>query len=422
MSRLSPTGESSVTGSYQGGGALPRTKGFLAIFLALTCILSLLECTPASVNRPIVQSNQLSITEVKQPPKVVLFIGDGMGVGVLSIGHLYSRYSLGGDLNLVRLARRGTCGYVITGSETSPVTDSAASATALATGVRTANGMVGMTSDSVAVENIFELAARMGLATGFVTTTSVTDATPACFLAHVPDRRLKLDIALQIVECDAAVVLGGGYWYFLPPDSGLREDGRDLTEAARKAGFRVVFDRQSLLTFEGERLLGLFAPDDLPYEGKRPETEIPSLMEMVRVAVEVLEKDPDGFMLVVEGGRIDHAEHENSISDAIGELLAFDQAIGYVMRHFEGDSLATIIVTADHDCGGPAITVTDDGYPRYSDLESLVSDQCPIVEWVSTSHTASMVPILAIGRQSEGFLGVLENTDIYHKIRSVLGF
>ncbi len=406
------------------GGNLRNSPGIstIAIFLVLVHLTIFLGCMHPNLSAPVVQPNPTPTPIEKDPPKVILFIGDGMGVGILSIGHIYSRYSLGGDLNLIQLANRGTCGFVTTNSQSSPVTDSAASATAIATGVKTSNEMIGMSPDSVAVETILELAMRKGMATGVVTTTSITDATPACFIAHVPDRKMKFQIAEQIIRSGIAVALGGGYWYFLPPDSGLREDGINLVEEAKKRGFSVVFDRDSLLSFNGDRLLGLFSPDNLPYEGQRPEAEIPSLVEMVKVAVDVLEKDPDGFILVVEGGRIDHAEHENSISDAIGELLGFDQAVGYVMRHFEGDSLATIVVTADHDCGGPGITVTDDGYPRYSDLESLVGDQCPIVEWVSTSHTASMVPIFAVGRGSLLFSGVFENSDIYYRIRAILGF
>lgn len=393
----------------------------IAIFVALIHFFCFVGCVPRNPSIPVAQTGALS-AGVKEPRRVILFIGDGMGVGILSIGHLYSRYSLGGDLNMIDLAKRGTCGYVTTNSESSPVTDSAASATAIATGLKTANGMIGMTPDSLVVETIFELAMKKGMAVGVVTTTSVTDATPAGFIAHVPDRQMKFEIAQQIVESGVSVVLGGGYWYFLPPDSGLREDRKNLVKSAEELGFTVVFDRQSLLSFEGDRLLGLFSPGNLPYEGQRPGADIPSLMEMVKVAVDVLEKDPDGFILVVEGGRIDHAEHENSISDAIGELLAFDQAIGYAMRHFEGDSLTTIIVTADHDCGGPGITLTDDGYPKYSDLESIVSDQCPIVEWISTAHTGNMVPIFAIGRDSSRFGGVFDNTDIHHKILAMLGF
>ncbi len=356
-----------------------------------------------------------------QHHSVVLFIGDGMGIGIISIGKMYSEVSLGAELNMTELASSGTVGYVTTHSKTGPVTDSAASGTAIATGSKTANGVVGMTEDGDFLDNLFELAARQGIAVGVVTTTSVTDATPASFLAHVPAREMHPEIAEQIVESDAQIVMGGGYWYFLPPDSGMRDNGVNLVEIARQKGFDVVFDREGLESFRGERLLGLFARESMPFERSRLEQEIPSLGEMTEIALDVLRQDPDGFLLVVEGGRIDHAEHDNSISDALGELLAFDDAIGRAMQVQAEDSLITIVVTADHDCGGPGITGDEYGYPGYDDLESLVSEQCPIVQWISGYHIGTMVPVLASGPDHELFGGILDNTDINHRIRSILG-
>ncbi len=384
-------------------------------------LLISLACAPARF-RTYEHSEPAEQSRLPQSHSLVLFIGDGMGVGILSIAKIYSEISLGTELNLIDLANSGTSGYVTTHSATGPVTDSAASGTALATGHKTANGMVGMSRDSTVLENLFEVAARGGMSVGVVTTTSVTDATPASFLAHVPAREMHPEIAEQIIGGPASVVLGGGYWYFLPPDSGMRDDGRDLLEVARKNGFEVVLDRKGLLDFDGERILGLFSRENLPFERSRLETEVPSLGEMTQVALDVLSQDPDGFLLVVEGGRIDHAEHDNSISDAIGEFLAFDDAIGRAMHFQEEDSLFTIVVTADHDCGGPGITGDEYGYPSYDDLESLVGEQCPIVQWTSGYHTGNMVPVFASGPGNKMFGGIHDNTDLNAIIRSILGF
>jgi alkaline phosphatase len=167
-------------------------------------------------------------------------------------------------------------------------------------------------------------------------------------------------------------------------------------------------------------LLGLFAGDDLPYENERP-ASIPDLGRMTARAVEILSGDPDGFVLVVEGGRIDHAEHGNRIADAIADLLAFDAAVGYALDYRETSPGLTIVVTADHDCGAPSITGTGYGYPTYDDLESMVEDDSPYVRWVSDTHTATMVPVFARGPGSSLFSGIQHNSELHHDLREVLG-
>jgi alkaline phosphatase len=352
---------------------------------------------------------------------VIFFIGDGMGPQIVSIVKLYAERSLGRDLNMVQLANTGATGYMTTHAEDRMVTDSAASGTAMATGHKTNNGVVGMTPDGEVVANLFEMAVGRGKAVGVVTTTSVTDATPAAFLAHAQSRQMHYDIAEQIVEGDASVVLGGGWWFFLPPEQGKRPDGVDLTERARSLGFDVVWDRDEMSASAGERLLGLFGGEVLPYERVRNTDKIPSLAEMTAKALDILDDDPDGFLLVVEGGRIDHAEHENSIPDAVVDFLAFDDAIAEGMSYQEQDSTLTIVVSADHDCGGPAITAAGYGYPSYSQIEKVTDDWCPFVRWVSGDHTGTMVPVFARGPGAARFSGIQSNTDLYGDLAGLLG-
>ena len=351
----------------------------------------------------------------------VFFIGDGMGPEIVSIVKLYAERALGQDLNMVLLANGGATGYMTTHSEDRMVTDSAASGTAMATGHGTNNGMVGVTPDGSPVENLFERALADGKAVGVVTTTSVTDATPASFMAHVTSREMEFDIARQIVEGGASVVMGGGMSYFLPPREGRRPDGLDLTETAHTNGFDVVFDKSQMQAAAGKRLLGLFAEDDMPYERIRGTDQVPSLAEMTAKALEILALDPDGFVLVVEGGRIDHAEHENSIADAVADFLAFDEAIGEGMAYQDQDSTLTIVVSADHDCGGPAITAAGYGYPSYNQVDEIAEDSCRFVRWVSGGHTGTMVPVFARGPGCERFSGIQANTELYYDFASLLG-
>jgi alkaline phosphatase len=265
------------------------------------------------------------------------------------------------------------------------------------------------------------MAVGKGKAVGVVTTTSVTDATPAAFLAHVPNRGRHHEIAEQIVAGDAGVVLGGGYMYFLPSDGGTRADGRDLAAEARDQGFEVVFDREGLLEARGDRLLGLFAPDVMPYETLRDEESVPSLTEMMQAAVRILAADPDGYVLIVEGGRIDHAEHGNDVGNAIGDLLAFDECIGSAMEYQAVDSTLTIVISADHDCGGPAITAGGYGYPGYQEVETITEEGSPFVKWVSGDHTGTMVPVFARGPGAGRFSGIQDNTDMFRNLAWLLG-
>lgn len=354
----------------------------------------------------------------------ILLIGDGMGPQIFSIGKMYAEMELGEDLNMVLLANRGATGYMSTQSADKLVTDSAASGTAIACGKKTANGMVGVLPDESRVENILEMAFAKGKAIGVVTTTSVTNATPACFLAHHKYRSWEWDIAEQLVESDAAVILGGGYKFFLPPERGGGRNDGDLCAEAEKKGLDVVFDRDAMLASEGDRVLGLFAEENTPFELDRDAEAIPSLTEMTAKAIEILSRDEDGFVLMVEGGRIDHAEHGNDLANALADLLAFDDAVGYAMEFQSENPEVTVIVTADHDCGGPAITAVEagyGGYPNIDEYHTLDDEKTEIVRWVSGDHTATMVPVFAVGPGQELFAGIIDNTDIHAHMAEILG-
>jgi alkaline phosphatase len=353
---------------------------------------------------------------------VILFIGDGMGPQIVSIVKLYAERSLGRELHMVRLANSGTTAYMSTSSEDKLVPDSASSGTAMACGVNTNNGVVGMTPDGQPLRNIFDDAIRQGKSVGVVTTTAVTDATPAAFMAHSTSRRLHNDIAVQIVESEVSVILGGGRQFFFPAGKGDRRDGVDLTETAKDLGFEVVYELHGLEAASGPRILGLFAPEVMPYELVRDKVKIPSLTQMVEKALDVLDDDPDGFMLVVEGGRIDHAEHENSIEDAVADFLALDEAIGLAMAYQAQDSTLTIVVTADHDCGGPAISGATYGYPSHDSLDKIVQGRSKFLRWISGHHTATMVPVFAGGPGAAYFGGVYDNTQFNKRLRILMGF
>ena len=392
-----------------------RRLSLLAILIAI----SLTACSQATFIRP-ADSTPAAAEQQVAARSLILFIGDGMGPEMLSLAKIYSDKVLGTSLNLATLSATGTMGMVTTYSANRLVTDSAAGATAIATGVKTNNGMVGQSPEGEVLVSLLELASGAGKSVGVVTTTSVTDATPASFLTHIAARGKEIDIAVQMVGSDAVVVMGGGRAFFTA-DGGKRTDGRDLIAEAREKGFDVAFDREGLAAAGGRRLLGLFADEDIPFEGERVAYETPSLAEMFLKALRMLADDPDGFVLVVEGGRIDHAEHENNLAEAMGELLAFDEAIGEAMQYQRSDSALIIVVTADHDTGAPALTATDRGYPPVESAGSLLDKDYGFLAWLSRNHAGTMVPVIARGPGDDIFAGLRDNTDTNRSMISILG-
>jgi alkaline phosphatase len=266
---------------------------------------------------------------------VILLIGDGMGIGQLTAAEVMNGEE---DLVLTRLPYKS---LVSTHSSSNYVTDSAASATALATGFKTRNGMVSVTAAGESLFTVLEDAEEAGKATGIVTTTRVTHATPACFVAHVNNRDMETVIAAQLLASGVDVALGGGSTYF----SDLNPEDE---------GYTVVYDSTELDNIESGKVLGLFSSGYMSYESERSDIE-PSLSEMTAKSLELLSSDPDGFFLMVEGGRIDHASHDNHFDNTIAETLEFDLAVLEALEYASGRNDTLILVTADHETGGLSI-------------------------------------------------------------------
>ncbi len=356
--------------------------------------------------------------------QVVLVIGDGTGWqqwGLLLAARRAAEQEAPSAFE--RLAAAGTTGAMTTWASDSLVADSAAGATALACGVRTRNGVVGKDADGRSVRTCMEAAAERGLWTGIVTTTAVTDATPAAFTAHVPGRRLMPQVAdQQVRRQDLRVILGGGTQYFVPrskpcsaagslgrgiPDApSARSDDDDLVAEARAKGFAVVTDRSGLLAGPApDRLLGLFAPFDLPYAFDRdgPEEAVaPSLPEMTARALEVLGKGPRGFFLMVEAGRVDHACHANDAGAALEEMRELDATLDLLLGERERRRDLLVILAADHETGGLSVA-SPKGEALGSDRLGLLGTQRRSLEAVAAEAWKS-APTLADARAAVPWL------------------
>lgn len=386
----------------------------------------------------------------QQLKNVVFFIGDGMGIASVTGGRIWA-HGANGSLNIEKMPFSG---FVKTFSSSDFVTDSAASATALASGVKTYNGAIGLTDPmldptgkSRPLETLVDLAKRMGKSVGVISTAGVTHATPASFYAHVPSREQEEDIAKQVLNSKLDLLMGGGRDAFLP----VRKDKRNLVEELQAIGWKYTQTLEDLLALKPhaqDRVLGLFAGGHMAYDLDRKKANLsePTLTQLVNFAVKHLSQNPAGYFLMVEGGRIDHAAHDNDAKNIFGDMHAFDLAIGSVLQERAEDTL--VLVTADHETGGLALS----GYKSLEDskaegllgkVTSFLDDDRYLVSFASgpgakrakndgslypslyyqaaAAHTAVDVPILASGPGAELFSGFMSNEDIPWKVCQLWG-
>ncbi len=286
------------------------------------------------------------------PRSVILLVGDGMGPQQMGLLMDWAQAAGSETTNLQRLANAGTLGMLRTGAFDTPYTDSAASGTALACGIQARNGAIAVDPKGKPAKTCLEDARDSGRRTGLVTTTRLTHATPACFASHVVSRRMEPQIAAQFVrEADVDVLLGGGARFFPEP----------LLEEATAKGYRLLHTQADLddVPADATKLLGLFARSHLPFLLDRDapgEATAPTLAALTRTAVDVLGRGEKGFFLMVEGGRIDHAGHANDVAGVLGEMREFDAAVGVALAYQKEHPDVLVVVTADHETGGLAVT------------------------------------------------------------------
>lgn len=288
-----------------------------------------------------------------QPPRrarnAIFMVADGMSTGTLSLADTLRRRRDGRPSAWVSLwnspgVRRAA---MATHSADSLVTDSAAAGTTWGIGRKTSNGAIGITPDGRQHTPILPHARQAGKAVGIVTTTRVTHATPASFVANVPLRSMEREIGEQILARGIDVVLGGGTRFITP---------QQLSRVDRAS---IVADRASLLAAAvpaTDRLIGLFSPSHMPFELDRPPT-VPTLAEMTRAALGRLSKHPEGFVVQIEGGRVDHAAHSNDAGALVADQLAFDDAIAEVLAFTKDRDDTLVVITTDHGNGNPGMTL-----------------------------------------------------------------
>ena len=327
---------------------------------------------------------------------VILFIGDGMGFAHLEA----ARYYESGGERLLPFETFPFQSAVRTTNASGEITDSAAAATAMATGQKVSNSVISrmIPGDGSDLETVLEVFAKTGKRTGLVSTTVLTDATPGAFGAHADARTDSSGIANFYLNITKPDLLSGGS-SFISPDQAI------------KAGYTVVTDGAGLSGLTSSSQLpvaGLFGSGPMPYELDGL-GDLPSLSEQTSAALRLFSDSPDGFFLLVEGARIDHASHSNDIERAVLEVLEFSNAVSKALSWARGRDDTIILVTADHECGG--LTVEE------PTLEGIV----PSVSWSATYHTDVDVPLFGWGQGAQGVSQIGENTQIHRLILHAAG-
>lgn len=427
-----------------------------------------------------------------QAKNIIFFLGDGMGPTTITAARLYK----GGEDSLLNFERLERTARVKTYSNDFQTTDSAPSMGAYMTGIKINNDVISMkdaraidpaddgadrcgNGNGTAAPTILELAKARGKAVGAITTTELTHATPASTFSHVCHRDAVYAIAQQIVPGGAGynaalgdgvdVLMGGGRNHFTPRSAANpkgRPDGRDLMKEFAAQGYAVGATKADMMSAHpGRKFVGIYsAASHLDYsQSRRPEQ--PTLAEMTAKSIELLSKDPDGFFLMVEGGKIDHALHDTRARDALAETVAFDDAVQTALERMRaidpGLENTLIVVTADHDHtmvmngypkrGNPVLDIVRDfasgepkkdadgktfttlvfgNGPNRPDARADVDSKTALgdrylqeagVRAPYESHGGGDVKLYAVGAGSAPFKGTIENTKVFHLMKAAAG-
>ncbi len=453
------------------------SKKLSASILGLSTALFLSACTPNSTAEATAKSNLGSKSQAKN---VILFIGDGMGISTITAARIFDGQSQGkkGEEHQLAFETFENVALVKTYNTNTQVPDSAGTATAIMSGYKTNIGTINVppalldarSADSCNPEalppTLTQRAQNAGKAVGILSTARITHATPAAMYSHSPSRDLEADkdikgvfsnctsIAQQMVDSEAEVIMGGGFKEFT--------EGQIET---LKTDFIYVGNKTEMAAAQNGKLRGLFNRSHMSYEADRTETDEPSLAEMTSVAIDRLSNNKEGYVLMVEAGRVDHAHHGTNAFRALTDMQALNEAVKVAKAKAGDDTL--IMVTADHSHvftmagypvrGNPILGLAKgfnpetrqieaikdkDGKPyttlgyhngpnvREADSPALTDNmvqakdfrQQTAVNLGSETHAGEDVALYATGPGAENVRGVMEQNKIYNVMAKAMGW
>ena len=437
------------------------------------------------------------------PQYVFYFIGDGLGASQRQVAEFYAQQQTANPKLKLAMNQMPVAGINTTYSSDSLVTDSAAAGTALATGYKTNNGVISQLPNGENVKSLIEAAEEKGWATGIITTTRLTHATPAVFASHNISRDDENGIAADMSDSGVDFIAGGGFRHFVKKDGEFkskRKDSRDIVAEMAHAGYKTFVGEKASASFasykpaKNAQVFAALSYSHMPYELDRlnSDSKVPALSQMVEKGIDVLMSHNRPFFMMVEAGRIDHACHANDVAGSIYDTLALDDSIKVALEFYNKHPEDTLIVlVGDHETGGlglgfgknyflkmdavqstkasiedvmakvytgnvdaylktvaqrfgladmtekeKAILVdaakqqdagandanTYGGYsPTQIAVAHILSERAN-VEWTTFAHTATQIPMGAVGTYALKFMGYKDNTEIARTMAEVLDF
>ena len=331
----------------------------------------------------------------RQVKNIILLIGDGMGAAQIYAGLTSNK----GKLNIERCTH---VGFHKNQSSDNYVTDSGAGATAFAIGYKTYNSAIGVDADKQSHPTILEIAEKNGLATGLVASCAITHATPASFIAHQPSRTMEEEIATDFLNTDIDVFIGGGKKFFTE-----RKDGKNLISDLQERNYQIAYTQEDLQKISSGKLAAFLADEQLP---KISEGRGNQLLVSTLTSLKILAQNKKGFFMMVEGSQIDWGGHANDLNYVVDEMIDFDTVIGAAIDFASSDGNTLVVVTADHETGGLALTGGD---MKTGKVEG---------KFITEGHTGIMIPVFAYGPGADAFSGIYENNLIFNKMMNAIGF
>jgi len=360
-----------------------------SLFTLGTTLLSPFSSTANVLNPDILDKN-------KKAKNIIFMVSDGMSTGTLNMADLYLNRKTGKGSNWLQLYKdqRVNIALMDTASASSIVTDSSAGSSSWGGGVRVKNGVLNVGPNGEKYMPIWQKFKKAGKMAGCVTTVPITHATPAGFCVNNDSRNAQEDIAADYLNLGFDIMMGGGDKYFSP---GHREDKKDMYAAYKAKGWQVVRNRKEMLAAANDKqILGVFGEDALPYSLDRANdktltAETPTLAEMAQKAIDRMKGHKNGFVLQIEGGKVDWGAHANDVGALLYDQVAFDEAVKVAIDFAEKDKETLVIITTDHGNANPGVIYGKDANANFDSIQKYTHTNEWLLNEIKPTFTVAQV-------------------------------
>ncbi|MDN3583938.1 alkaline phosphatase [Mucilaginibacter flavus] len=361
----------------------------LGDFLNTNPMNTYVQPAPTAIYQPTYKTDGVN----KKVKNIILCIGDGMG-----LSQIYATYTANrGQLNIFQMQN---IGFSITNAADAYITDSAAGATAFASGQKTNDRAVGVNPEGKPLRSLADYSADAGKKTADIVVCELTDATPAAFYAHQMERSSAAAIANDITSSPIDIFLGSGYKDFTQKTNGVSP-----LDKMKQKGYTVIRSFDDFLNSPSKKILALVDDQETRPKMNGRGNYLPQAFNKV---ASTFKNEPNGFFMMVEGSQIDHGGHANNLKQVITENNDFDQMVGKALQFADEDGETLVIVTADHETGGLTL------------LDGSIKNGYVQGNFSTNDHTGTPVPVFAYGPHAGDFRGVYNNTEIFNKLLALI--